>query len=433
MDPITLGILGLVALTVLIVLGVPVAFAAGAVGLSGLIFMRNPEAMLSLAGGVPLSSSASYTFSVLPLFVAVGFMAFYAGLTTGAFNAAKAWFGRLPGGLASATLFAVTGFSTVSGSSVAATSVFTQLALPEMERAGYGKPIATAVIAVGGTLAALIPPSAILVLYGILVDQSIGRLLLAGIVPGLISLVGYLIVVGLIATFSPAAMPKLPPVSFRAKLGTLKDVWPLAGVVGVILGGVYFGWMTPTESAAVAVAIIFVMAVVRGMKLADCRDGLLETIKTTAMIFTILWSMLIFVRFLAFTGLPTALTDTIVGLDVEPWMVMVCIIALYLVLGMLLDGIGMMILTVPILFPVVTSLGYDPIWFGILVVKMVEIGLITPPVGLNCYVVNGIRPDIPLHQIFKGVTPFLLVEAVIIGLILAFPEIVLFLPNTMAN
>lgn len=433
MDPLMIGALGVAVLTFLILLGVPVAFAAGGVGLAGLMVLRNPVSMLNMVGGIPMTSSASYTFSVLPLFIAIGFLAFHAGLTQGAFRAAKIWFGRLPGGLASATLFASTGFAAVSGSSVASTSVFTQLAMPEMERAGYSRPVSAGVIAIGGTLAALIPPSAILVLYGILVDESIGQLLLAGIVPGLISLCGYVLVLGVMSVAAPGSMPRLPRSPLIEKVRAIKDVWGLVGVIGVILGGIYFGWMTPTKSAAVAVGIIFVMALLHGMGFRQLTQGLLESIKTTAMIFTILWSMLIFVRFLAFTGLPNAITGAIVGLDVEPWVVMLCIIGLYLVLGMLLDGIGMMILTVPILFPAVTALGYNPIWFGILVVKLIEIGLVTPPVGLNCYVVNGIRPDIPLHQVFRGVAPFLLIEAVILALILFFPQVVLFLPGSMAR
>ena len=345
MDPLMIGALGVALLTLLILLGVPVAFAAGGVGLAGLMVLRNPTSMLNMVGGIPMSSSASYTFSVLPLFIAIGFLAFHAGLTEGAFRAAKTWFGRLPGGLASATLFASTGFAAVSGSSVASTSVFTQLALPEMERAGYSKAVSAGVIAIGGTLAALIPPSAILVLYGILVDESIGQLLLAGIVPGLISLVAYVLVIWVMSLASPGSMPRLPRSPLIEKVRAIKDVWGLVGVIGVILGGIYFGWMTPTESAAVAVGLIFVMALLHGMGLRQLANGLLEAIKTTAMIFTILWAMLIFVRFLAFTGLPNAITDAITGLDVEPWVVMLCIIGLYLVLGMLLDGIGMMILT----------------------------------------------------------------------------------------
>ncbi|MGE0231442.1 MAG: TRAP transporter large permease [Flavobacteriaceae bacterium] len=431
MDPLTIGTIGAFILVVLIFAGIPIAFAAGGVGLVGLMLLRDPLAMFTMIGGVPLTSAASYTLSVLPLYIAIGFLAYHAGLTVGAFSAAKAWFGRLPGGLATATIMANAGFAAVSGSSIAATSVFTQLALPEMEKAGIGRALAAGTVAVGGMLAALIPPSALLVVYAIIVDASVGKLLVAGLVPGAMSIVGYVLVLVVISIWKPEALPKLERVSFGDKIRSLKGVWGIFGVIGVILGGVYFGWMTPTESAAVAVGIILVMAVMNGMRLKTLNGGLIETIKTTAMIFTIFWGMLIFTRFLAFTGLPDAVTQGIVSLDVAPWMVMVGIVILYVGLGMLLDGLGMMLLTVPILHPAVVELGYDPIWYGIIVVKMVEIGLVTPPVGLNCFVVHGTRPDIPLGDVFKGVTPFLVVEAIMLAIIMIWPDIVLFLPNTM--
>ena len=280
-------------------------------------------------------------------------------------------------------------------------------------------------------LAALIPPSTLLVVYAIIVDESIGKLLVAGIIPGIISMIGYIIVLMVISARNPDAMPKLPHTNLREKFQSLKGVWGIFGVVGVILGGIYFGWMTPTESAAVAVGITLVMALSAGMNFRQFNNGLVETIRTTAMIFTILWAMLIFTRFLAFTGLPEVITTSIVAIDVPPWVIMIGIIILYVILGMLLDGLGMMLLTVPILHPAVVGLGYDPIWFGMLVVKMVEIGLVTPPVGLNCFVVHGIRKDIPLGDVFRGVAPFLVVEVVLLALMMLFPQIVLILPDTM--
>lgn len=433
MDPLTFGIIGTIALVALIFCGVPIAFAAGAVGLIGLIELRAAWPMFLLAGGVPMTSAASYTLSVLPLYVAIGFLAFHAGLTRGAFDAAKAWFGRLPGGLATATIMANSGFAAVSGSSIAATAVFTQLALPEMEKAGYSQKLSAGVIAVGGMLAALIPPSALLVLYAIIVEESVGKLLIAGIVPGAISAAGYIMVLAVISVVNPAAMPKLPRADFATKIRSLKGVWGMFGIIGVIVGGIYFGWMTPTESAAVAVGIVLTMAVTERMTMRQFNDGLIETIKMTAMIFTILWGMLIYVRFLAFTGLPDVVTSAIVSLDVEPWVIILGIIILYLFLGMLLDGLGMMLLTVPILHPAVVGLGYDPIWYGILVVKLIEIGLVTPPVGLNCFVIHGIRPDIPLWTVFKGVMPFFFVEVAVIAIMVLFPELVLFLPNSMVQ
>jgi len=430
-DPFTIGIIGIAVLVFLIALGVPIAYSAASVGLLGLMSLRDPEAMFRMVGGLPLSSAASYTLSVLPLYIVIGFLAFHAGLTKGAFGAAKAWLGRMPGGLATATIFASAGFASVSGSSVASTSVFTQLALPEMEKAGYNQKISAGVVAVGGMLATLIPPSALLVIYAIIVDESVGALLMAGLIPATISIIGYCIVLAVISAVRPDAMPKLPKSSFKEKIYSLKDVWGIVGVVGVIVGGIYFGWMTPTESAAVAVAIIITMAWLKGMKLGDMNNGLVDAVKITSILFIVILSMLIFTRFLAFSGVPAAITEFILALNVEPWVIIVGVIFMYLVLGMMLDGMGMMLLTLPIIHPAVVALGYDPIWFGILVVKLVEIGLVTPPVGLNCFVVHGNRPDIPLSSVFKGVAPFLIVEVFILALILAFPSVVTFLPSIM--
>ncbi|MCC0056219.1 MAG: TRAP transporter large permease [Rhodobiaceae bacterium] len=418
---------------VLIAAGVPIAFSTGIVGLVGLLAMRDITAVAALVGGIPYHVAASYSFSVVPLFIAIGILSFHAGITTGAFAAAKNWLGRVPGGLATATLFASAGFAAVSGSSTASTAIFTKLAIPEMEKAGYNRALAAGVVAVGGTLAALIPPSALLVIYGILVEESIGQLLLAGIVPGIISLIVYAISIAVVSWRYPDWTPPLPKVSFRKKVASLRGVWGIFVVVGVIVAGVYFGWTTPTESAAVAVAVVLIMAIAAGMSVGEFKDGLIDTIKTTAMIFTIIWSIHIFVRFLAFTGVTTEITDAVVGIDAPPIYIILAIVVLYLLLGMVLDGLGIIILTLPIIYPVVTALGYNPIWFGILVVKLIEIGLITPPIGLNCYVVNSVRQDIPLSEVFRGIMPFLIGEIVILAIILAFPDLVLFIPNSVGR
>ena len=433
MDPLTLGIVGIILLLVLIFLGVPVAYASAFVGISGLFMMRGSLTAFGLAGIIPYANSASYSFSVLPLFIAIGFLALYAGITSGAYEAARIWVGRAPGGLATATIFASAGFAAVSGASTASASVFTRLAIPEMEERGYNRSLAAGVVAVGGTLAALIPPSAILVIYGIIVEESIGRLLLAGLVPGLISIVVYIIVITIVVKVNPSLAPRLEPTSLFKKLQALTKVWGVLAVVGIILGGIYLGWMTPTESAAVGAAIILGLAMFKRMSLANIRDGMLETIKTTAMIFMVIWGVMVFVRFLAFTGLPAEVTAMVTSLDVPPIVILFGVIVMYILMGMILDGLGMMMLTLPVIYPAIIGLGYDPIWFGVLLVKLIEVGMITPPVGLNCYVVHGVRPDIPLGEVFKGVTPFLFGEAVIIGILVAFPEVVLFLPNNMMN
>ena len=431
MDPITLGYLGIAALVFLVFVGVPVAYAAAFTGIVGMMILRNPTVATGLAGIIPHANSGHYALSVLPLFITIGFLAMHAGITTSAYDAARKWVGRAPGGLATATIFASAGFAAVSGASTASTAVFTRLALPEMEARGYDKRLAAGVVAVGGTLAALIPPSAILVIYGIIVEQSVAKLLLAGLVPGLLSMFIYLLVITVVVKLNPGLAPLEPSTSFTEKLRALPQVSGVFAVVGVILGGIYLGWMTPTESAGVATAIILVMAVFKRISLRDFHNGLLDTVRTTVMIFMVIWGVLIFVRFLAFTGLPASVTDLVVGLDVPRGVILLGIIVMYLLMGMILDGLGMMMLTLPVVFPAIIGLGYDPIWFGILLVKLIEVGVITPPVGLNCYVVNGIRPDIPLESVFRGVTPFLVGEVFIIALIVAFPDLILWLPNLM--
>lgn len=431
MDPITLGYLGIATLVLLVVVGVPVAYASAFTGIVGMMVLRNPTAATGLAGIIPYANSGHYALSVLPLFITIGFLAMHAGITTSAYEAARKWVGRAPGGLATATIFASAGFAAVSGASTASTAVFTRLALPEMEARGYDKRLAAGVVAVGGTLAALIPPSAILVIYGIIVEQSVAKLLLAGLLPGLISMFVYLAVITIVVKLKPELAPLEPSTTFIEKLQALPKVSGVFAVVGVILGGIYLGWMTPTESAGVATAIILAMALFKKIGLRDFHNGLLDTVRTTVMIFMVLWGVMIFVRFLAFTGLPGEVTELVINLDVPRWVVLIGIIVMYLLLGMILDGLGMMMLTLPVVFPAIVGLGYDPIWFGILLVKLIEIGVVTPPVGLNCYVVNGIRPDIPLQSVFRGVTPFLIGEIFIIAIIVLFPDLILLLPNMM--
>jgi tripartite ATP-independent transporter DctM subunit len=431
MDPITLGYLGIAALITLVLVGVPVAYAAACTGIVGMMILRNPTVATGLSGIIPHANSGHYALSVLPLFITIGFLAMHAGITTSAYDAARKWVGRAPGGLATATIFASAGFAAVSGASTASTAVFTRLALPEMEARGYDKRLAAGVVAVGGTLAALIPPSAILVIYGIIVEQSVAKLLLAGLVPGLLSMFIYLVVITVVVKLNPGMAPIEPSTTFMEKLRALPQVSGVFAVVGVILGGIYLGWMTPTESAGVATAIILVMALIKRISLRDFHNGLLDTVRTTVMIFMVIWGVLIFVRFLAFTGLPGTVTDLVVSLDVPRGVILLGIIVMYLLMGMILDGLGMMMLTLPVVYPAIIGLGYDPIWFGILLVKLIEVGVVTPPVGLNCYVVNGIRPDIPLESVFRGVTPFLIGEVIIIAIIVAIPDLILLLPNMM--
>lgn len=433
LDPLTIGLLFSAVLVMFIFSGVRVVYAAAAIGMIGMVNFIGIDAGLGLAGTIPHSKAVSYTLSVLPLFVLIGFMAFHAGITKGAFDAARAWLGWLPGGMAVATVFASAGFAAVSGASTATAAVFSRVAIPEMLKAGYDTRLAAGVVAAGGTLASLIPPSAMLVLYAIIVEQSVGKLLLAGFIPGIMSAVIYLVLIVFLCVRNPKLGAPIKTGGWPMRFKTLPGTFPILAVIGILFSAIYFGWATPTEGGALGAFIVFVIAMFKKMKFEQFKGALLETAKLTAMIFSIIWGILIFVRFLGYARIPDAFSTFITGLDYPPTVIIVCILLAYAVLGMFMDAIGMMLLTLPVVYPAVIALGYDPIWFGIIVVKMVEICLITPPIGLNCYIVNGVRPDIPLGQIFRGIFPFFIADAATIALFIAVPGIITWLPNQMMN
>jgi tripartite ATP-independent transporter DctM subunit len=408
-----------------------VYIAAAAVGLAGLVALIGWDAGAGMAGTIPHSKSVSYTLSVLPMFILIGFLAFHAGLTTKLFDAATKWLGWVPGGLAVATVMAATGFAAVSGASTATAAVFSRVAIPDMLKAGYDKRLAAGVVAAGGTLATLIPPSAILVIYAIIVEESVGRLLVAGFLPGIVSALIYVALIVIMAKLNPALGRPIRGYTWAQRWKSVPGTVPIFAVVVIIFSAMYFGWATPTEAGALGAFVVFVLALAQGMRWKGLQDALLESAKLTVMIFSIIWGVLIFVRFLGFAGLPEAFARWVVSLDVPPLMIMICILLFYVVLGMFMDAIGMLLLTLPVVYPAVIALGYDPIWFGIIVVKMAEICLITPPIGLNCFVVNGVRPDIPLTTVFRGIAPFFFADVVTVGLFLAFPEIILWVPRMM--
>jgi tripartite ATP-independent transporter DctM subunit len=434
MEPIHIGIIGIVALSLMIVSGVRIFAAAAVVGFCGLWALRGFDKAVGIAGHIPYSDTTNYALSVLPLFILIGHLAHHAGIVQGAYRCARAWLGWLPGGLAVATIFAAAGFAAVSGASTATAAVFSRIAIPELLRAKYQPGIAAAVVAAGGTLASLIPPSAIMVVYGIITETSIGGLLLAGFIPGIISAVAYASIIVVRFKLNPSLGQSVHGIPWRERFVTLPDAVPIVLVIAAVIGGMYTGWATPTEVGALGAFIIFCMALIkRSMSLRGFQESLLDTARLTVMIFSIIWGVLIFVRFLAFAGISSTFSDWVLAIGVSPYLVLLFVLVLYTVLGMFMDGIGMLLLTLPVLFPIMIKLGFDPIWFGIIVVKMVEIGLLTPPVGLNCYVVNGVRPDIPLQAIFRNVWPFVVMDFVCIGLFTLFPGIVTFLPRMMMN
>ena len=447
-DEFWIGIGGVVLLVALVAIGVRVYVAAALTGFLGLLALKGWNVAAAVAGTIPHSKTVTYPLSVLPLFILIGFLAFNAGLTAKLFEAARRWVGWVPGGLAVSTVFASAGFAAVSGASTATAAVFSRVAIPDMLNNRYGKRLTAGVIAAGGTLASLIPPSAILVIYAIIVEQSVGKLLLAGLLPGVVSVLIYAgLIVGM-CTLRPDLGRPIRGFTWGERFASLPGALPIFVVVAIIFGALYSGAATPTEAGALGAMVVFGFYAFRawrertvalmGMRL---KEALMETAKLTVMIFTLIWGVFLFVRFLGFAGLPEAFADWVVTLDLPPILIVVCILLAYAVLGMFMDAIGMLVLTLPVVYPAVIALGYDPIWFGIVVVKMAEICLITPPIGLNCFVVAGVarelRADdgtslaIPLQDVFRGIGPFFVADVLTVAVLLAFPGIVLWLPQTM--
>lgn len=442
----SIGIVGVLLLIVLVFLGVRVYAAAALTGFLGLVALKGWKIAAAMAGTIPHSKVVTYPLSVLPLFILIGFLAFYAGLTGRLFEAARRWFGWVPGGLAVSTVFATAGFAAVSGASTATAAVFSRVAIPELLKYNYDRRLTAGVIAAGGTLASLIPPSAILVIYAIIVEQSVGKLLLAGFLPGLASALIYVALIVGMCKINPDLGRPISGFSWKQRFESLPGTFPIFLVIAIIFGAMYSGSATPTEAGALGAMVVFLYYIYRAWREKQMRqvhgrlqEALIETAKLTVMIFTLIWGVFLFVRFLGFAGLPTAFSDWVVGLDVAPIWIMIAILLAYAVLGMFMDAIGMLILTLPVVYPAVINLGYDPIWFGIIVVKMAEIALITPPIGLNCFVVAGVSRDlvdengkslaIPLQDVFRGIGPFFVADVVTVGVLLAFPGIITWLPN----
>jgi len=456
MDSVSIGLWVTGFMMLLVVIGVRVAFAAALAGFIGLVwifsarmgFDKGVVVAMKMAGTIPHSKVSTLALSLIPTFILIGFLAYHAGLTRSLFEAAKRWVGWLPGGMGVATVFSAAGFAAVSGASVATSAVFARIAVPEMLKLGYDKRFAAGVVAASGTLASLIPPSAILVIYAIIVEQDVGALLMAGFLPGAVSAVIYGGLVIFLATTRKDFGPPVKGYDWKQRFESLPGALPIFFVVGIIVVCIYGGVGTPTEAGSLGAFVIFLMAWYKGMKLKDFRGALMETAKLTVMIFTIIWGVLLYVRFLGFADLPSAFSGWITGLEHSPMITLLMILLAYAVLGMFMDAIGMLLLTLPVVYPAVIALngGVDvsaaesafgmsgvgcAIWFGIIVVKMAELCLITPPIGLNCFVVAGVRPECSVQDVFRGVTPFFVADVLTIGTLIAFPQIVLWLPSLM--
>lgn len=430
MDPVTLGMLSFVALTLFLLSGMRIAFATAMCGFLGLWMLRGYDPAASLSATSIYGHLTNYNLLVLPLFILMGFFAYHAGITRDLYWTARQWFGHLPGGLAIATIFGAAGFAAACGASTASAAVMGRVALPELKKYGYDDKVSTGCVAAGGTMATMIPPSVLMVVYGFIAEESIGALLLAGILPGLLEAVSYAIMLLVRFRLNPALGPPIQGITWADRFRSLVGVWGMIVLVVLVMGSIYTGIATPTEAAGVGALGALAMALPR-LSVRRFWAAMVETARATSLIFAIVAGVLIYVHFLGFTGMPGAIARSIVALDLPPLVVLIGILTLYLFLGMFLDGIGMLLLTVPVILPTIEQLGIHPIVFGVLVVRMVEIGLITPPVGLNVYVLRGVAPDVSMGDMFRGCGWFVFVDLINVAILLAFPGIILLIPETM--
>ena len=426
-------IIGLLMIILLISLGLPIAFSMMTVGFIGLSFIIGIEPALSMVGQVFFDNGMSYTLSILPLFLLMGNFVVKAGLADELYYASNAWLRHKKGGLAMATVIACGGFSSVCGSSLATAATMAKIALPSMKKYGYSDSLSAGVIAAGGTLGILIPPSMILVIYGIITSQDIGKLFLAGIIPGLLGIIGYIISVKLTLWKENKISEQLTPLPTSEKLKSLKGVSGILALFILVMGGIYLGIFTATEAAGIGAFGAFIIVVLKGkLSLSSFKNTLIETVKITSMLFFLLFGAILFSNFINLAGLPNDLRNFLSNFNFNIYTLLLLIFLIYLILGMVLESLSMMLLTVPIFYPLVAEMGGDLIWFGILVVVAVEISLITPPVGLNVHVLKTIvKNKMTLNTIFKGVIPFVFMDIIRLLILLIFPFLTLFLPNNI--
>ncbi len=432
MTPTTAGLLGMAVLLVLLFARVPIGIAMALVGSIGIAVINSPSAALISLGSFPYSHAAVQELAVIPLFVLMGNFAAVSGMGTDLYRAGYAWLGHRRGGLASATVLACAGFAALSGSSVASAVTMARVCLPEMRRYRYDPRLATGVVAAGGTLGILIPPSTVLVLYALLTEESIGRLFLAGFLPGLLLTALFVLTVTVICALRPEFGPPGEAQPLRERMAALAGAGPFIAVVAITIGGIYAGVFSVNEASAIGALLTMVHALWRrALTFKTLVDALLQTVRTTAMVFLILIGAYIFSPFLALSRIPIDLATLLTHYALPALAVLGILMLAYLILGMFLEGFAMMVLTVPIVFPIILALDVNPVWFGIFMVIVLEMGLISPPVGINVFVVKGVAEDVSMGRIFAGIVPFWIAMLLCLVLLVAFPQIVMILPDTM--
>lgn len=435
MNPITAGILGSVLLVIFLFLGMPIAFVMMLVGFLGISYLTSIHAALPVIAKTVYETASYYPYTIIPLFILMGGFAGSAGITRELYQSFDKWFRRLPGGLGIATISACAFFAALSGSSVAASAAMGTIAIPEMRRFNYAPKLAVGVVAAGGTLSFLIPPSLGFVVYGMLTEQSIGKLLISGIFPGMLLSLAFVTIVVFQVKLNPSLAPATPgEVSFREKLKAFSGIWETLIVFFIVMGGIYGGFINPTEAGAIGATALFVIALLkRKLTFRNLSASLLESGRISVLVLFLVAGANVFSYFLALSTIPIAVSNWMAGLLVSRYIILAIIILIYMMLGCFLDAISMMVLTMPVIFPVIKALGFDPIWFGVICVIMMEAGLITPPVGLNVYTLAGVVKEVPMQTIFRGAMPFLISMIVVVIFITLFPKIALFLPSMMGR
>lgn len=432
MDPVTVALIGLAVMFVFMLVGMPIAFAMLLAGVLGNAYLLSVPAATHLLSTNVWTQFSSYGLSVIPLFVLMGQFAFRAGITERLYNAAYTWFGRFPGGLAGTTVFASAGFSAICGSNSATTATMGTIALPEMRKYNYHPALSSGAVAIGGTLGIVIPPSVVMIVIAMQTEQSLLRLFLAGIIPGALLTALFLLTILFLCLRDPKLGPVGPRTSMRQKLASLSGVIETMILFMLVIGGLYLGWFTPTEAgAAGAFGALMVGLLRRRLSLKGIIQSVVETLRISAMVMLLMTGAVLFGRFLTVSRLPFELADWATSLPVEPFAILLVVLLIYLVGGALMDALGFLVVTIPIFFPLAAALGYDPIWFTVILTIVTTMGAITPPVGVNVFIVHGLAPDIPIRTIFKGVSYFLLAYVICIGLMWVFPEMVLYLPKAM--
>ncbi|MDO9526057.1 MAG: TRAP transporter large permease [Gemmobacter sp.] len=423
-----IGFLGLATLMVMIGLRVPIGLSLLSVSIIGL------EPALGILRTIPFSFAANWQLSSVPMFLLMGFLCYHAGLTRGLFDAARVWLGRLPGGLAIASVFGASGFAAVTGSSVACAAAMGRIAVPEMMRLRYDPALATGTVAAAGTIGALIPPSILFIIYGIIAQQPIGNLFLGGAAAGILTAVSYIVTILIWVGLRPSVAPRSVETSdWPERIRTLVGILPVVGLALAVFGGLFGGVFTPTEAGAVGVALAMIIGLAqRTLTWASFKESVTEAFVTSAALFVIAIGANLLSRFVTLSGAGDALSDIAIGISADPLVLIQGITLVYLVLGMFLDPMGAMLITLPVLLPIAKASGFDLIWFGVIVAKLLETGMITPPVGLNVFVIKSVvDPSITVTTIFKGVTAFLLADLVVVVLLVSLPDIILWLPRLM--